>query len=191
MSPHLWATTPPYPAARPRRDAGPAAAGGQGPLTLPPPRITLWPFFIQENAGRGTVVSPQMRGPAIVDRMFLHRELNASANLLQASLLYSEDGAGQGSNQSQTTLPSGTQIWSLRSVTADAAVTSGPDDGLFMAGIANIPQTTDIRVGAHIPLADFFLKFTFKQPAVVGVNFYGHVRVLEQVDPELLLDYLA
>lgn len=187
--PQLWALEPAYPRPRKRDAAGAAGAGGLAALA--PPQVTLWPFFIQENGLRGTVVSPPMAGPAIVDRWVWGGTQNATANLIQASLLYSTDNGGQGSNQALTPLPSGTLLFTTPSSTADAAVTSGPDAGLWFPGVANVTQHFEYRIGAYIPLNTFHLKVTFKQPAAVGMNLYGHVRVLEGIDPELLLDYLA
>jgi hypothetical protein len=187
-----WDPTP-YPDPRMRRAEGGLLAGA-GPEAMPVPLVRLWPFFARASLAntRATVVSPRMRGPALLASIHAHLVTgSASAPRRPISIVVSTDDGDGGNGLALTSVPSGASIFEANSFTDDGGATVGG-----MAGNIDLPHNVsewmiERRTDYPVYLPEFFIKVSVF--CVIATENYatGLMKILTFKSVEDLAEYMG
>lgn len=181
----------PYPQPRGDRRAagGPVDAGG---AIVPVPRSFVWSGHVR-NAGAdlvGTVVSRRITGPAFLDECNWLPQLGAGATRSPKFFLgYTVSPFTAGNDQAVATLANVTMLVE-QSFTDDGGFATSTPDGLYHTNVTVV--TRNVRLGRAIQAPEFFLVGGVRDDAGAGAFIVDFtLRVLENVDPDLLADLVA
>ncbi len=177
-----------YPAPRERAAAGTAAAAGAPPPAVP--TVRLWPFSLREQSGVCIAVSPLFSGPGVIDAMVAQMDIGVVTTLPTFSLYVSSDENNEGNNQALGTEPSGTRIFDTTENLRDDAFpitdTRGWPGFSVTAGAGIGPW----RIGYPVTLARFTVKLRIQNTNAVNTSLMGYIRVLENIPPDQLANFL-
>lgn len=168
------------------------ASGAPAP-SVAPPRVRLWPFLLREqtNNERGTLVSPTLVGPAILDVMVVHTNYGGGSPHPNVQLYYATAPGQQASNQASTLVISGNPIFQGFTIQDDQGVAAGTGGGpvLLLAGTS---QMAHAQWPLRFPITDasFVLKLSISSQAVGSGFFSGYIRILEGLTQEQLANFL-
>lgn len=187
----LYARVNPYPLPRGDRRQ-PIPTNSDRPVTVTAPTVYLWAFHVRE-AGitfRASVTSRRVRGPALIDTLSVDMLLTAATGAVSLQIGYSVSQLAEASNVSGIR-PTGVtwlyeKSWQDDGGFSDVAV-EGPTFGYGEAATVS----HDVKIGYPIQLPEFFVIININSPNVNAQIANGSLRILENVDPDLLADLVA
>jgi hypothetical protein len=174
-----------YPAPRLNR----AAAGGAVGVGVLPPVPRIYPFrFNTPATSRTTVSTPRLIGPALIRSLKVLFGTSGSPN---ASAVIELGIATSPVVESGVALTV-TKAWRSLVTKLDEAT---PNDPATMTGFGNAAsQATSEFKDAYLdlPIADdsFYLVISLINAAGIANEGYGHIVVLEQIDPSIFANFL-
>jgi len=185
----VWDEADPYPRPRLDRGKGIPVSSGSAPA-VQAPRTFNWAFHIREAGAdvRGTVCSRRVAGPAYIDELSIEAAVGSGATRLPVFQLgYSPVAIVEGTGLSGNDIPGVT--WLTEHDYSDDGGFADPGMDGFYPGNANASGLGyPIKFGKAIQLAEFFLVASLRTTGASGLIVNGVLRVLENVDAELLAD---
>jgi hypothetical protein len=169
--------------------AGAGAAGG----ALAPPQVRLWSWYVAETTqnDRVTVASPRFRGPAVIDTIVIaHQGVTLGATIQKLQLMVSPTAAAQAANQAATLAPSGISVFEESFADGTGVTNDAAHVGLMYPAIINSNFELMLPVRRPVYDAEFFLNLSFIQRSATVARLSGYVRVVEQLAPEDVPNFL-
>jgi hypothetical protein len=154
------------------------------------PRGRLWPFDIRQASGVAVIVSDIFNGPAIIDSFWL-QIVTTFANPFPTWTIYKgTDNGGAGTSLAAAFEPSGIRLMDN--------TTYRRDDATPISDLRGMPiNTTNAAVGypyikLGIPVTDptFYVKIRLNCQNANGLDIIGLLRVIENVSPQALANFL-
>ena len=193
-----WTTQEPYPRPRPRTLAERVAAGilSEEEAAAAEARVQynprLYTFFARfATAGFAVVVSPSMRGPALLKHLTFTHFVDNSGQPAEIVLHVSTDPGGQEANGAGSyTVRAGDRVVWESSILPFGLVFSR-DQFLPGSGVGTSQQIPHIPLNYLVHDDQFFIKLEFESPNVGTFEAGGLVLVYENVRLEQLAPLLA
>jgi hypothetical protein len=156
------------------------------------PRVVLWPFVIRESglSIAATVVSPNIPGPAVIDRIWLQIQSAAGNPHTAFNLYIADDGSGGGNNQALTPIPPGIPIWETTNLAHEGGETTQVGGGMDLSLSTTTVFDIERGLGYPVTLGSFFLKARVSQSSAGATVVNGSVRVLAGLTLEQLRDFI-
>jgi len=192
LSGGLYASSNPYPLARNnRREAG---GDPNAPLgVLPAPRVLIWSGHLR-NAGADTfavVSSRRVIGPAYIDTWDVMANLGQGSTRSPKILLGHATSAVADANDVTAAVFAGVTQFFEQDFQDDGGFAAAGPDGVYQS-IGGINPPRQIKIGRAVQAPEFFLVAAVRCDAGAGgFTLDFTLRVLENVDPEILADLVT
>ena len=192
LSGGFYATVNPYPAPRTnRRDAIPT--NSSMPATYTAPRVFNWSGHIR-NAGAdlcGIISSRRIVGPAYIDTWDVMANLGQGSTRSPKIMLGTALAAIADQNDAALTVLTNVSMFFEQDYVDDGGFAADGPAGLYQSiGGTNPPR--QVKLGRAVTIPEFFLIAAVKDDAGVGgFTLDFTLRVLENLDPELLADLVT
>lgn len=173
-----------------RAEGGQPLAAGPGAPQLP--TVNLWPFAMQETTpGDRMATSPLLRGPGVIDQAYLVYTDDSNSPNPTIAIFYGLSLPPSGNTPVGNLADLGTPIFQNSVISSEIV-------GAFQSPFQHIPIYTFaggsgrivLPLRYYVPLEQFQVCIRFGTQGAGSHALAGYLRILENVPPELLPNFL-